>query len=181
MSECHLLRFLYLAYFAKPAAHRGLYRRLRKWRCRSVVEIGLGDGIRSRRLLEVASRYCSQTPLRYTGVDLFEARPSDRPGLPLKLAYQRLHLPGVRLQLVPGDPFQALSRVANTLTNTDLLIVSSGLEQAGVERAWFYVPRMLHEGSHVLVEQLDGSWNEVSRSQIESLAATQTRSVRKAA
>ncbi len=46
-----------------------------------------------------------------------------------------------------------LTRVANSLLQTDLLIVSGDQGDGGLGDAWFYVPRMLHGGSLVFVER----------------------------
>jgi hypothetical protein len=174
LSECSLLRYLYLAHFSQPAACRRLYRGLRAWKSRTLVELGIGNGLRTRRLLEVAKRYAA-APIRYTGIDLFEARPASQPGLTLKQAYRQLHLPGVRLQLVPGDPWSALDRVANTLQGTDLLLVAADQEPHSLARAWFYVPRMLHDQSRVLVEKHDaagaGGYEEIALAVIPALSA----------
>ena len=152
MSECSLWRYLYFAYLSQPASDRFLYRQLRKRNVRSITELGIGQARRTRRLLELARRAPGEDSLRYTGIDLFEARPAGVPGLCLKAAHQALHIPGVRVQLVPGDPYSALRRVANTLRDTDLLLISADQDAESLARAWLYVPRMLYEHSLVLLE-----------------------------
>jgi hypothetical protein len=148
-----MLRYYYLTWFSQPAADRPLYQVVAKRPIRSIVEVGIGQGVRTQRLLEMALKpQHAVVPLRYTGVDLFEARQDDS-GLTLKQAYAQLKTDHVKLQLVPGDPLMALSRMANCLAETDLLII--GLDQAGeaLDQAWRFVPRMLHEGSLVYLEQ----------------------------
>ena len=89
------------------------------------------------------------------GVDRFEDRSeSDGPGLTLKEAHQLLRSDGVRVQLVPGNPSDAWMRIANSLGKIDLLIVPAEFDAAPQARAWFFVPRMLHENSVVYVERL---------------------------
>src|SRR5690606_32958982 len=115
----NLLKFLrnfYLGYFSKPVANRALYRLLRTTTVRSVVEIGLSDLARTRRLLELALDKTSVEELRYAGVDLFEGRSADSPGVPPKQAHKQLKPLGIRVQLLPGDPFSALGRGANART-----------------------------------------------------------------
>ena len=78
-------------------------------------------------------------------------------------------------RLVPGDPYSALSHVANTLTETDLLVISSGHDPETLARAWFFVPRMLTDRTSVFVEQTGQSeevsrFVRVSRVEIERLA-----------
>ncbi|MBW3596095.1 MAG: hypothetical protein KY475_02340 [Planctomycetes bacterium] len=155
MNPASTLRFLALAWLSRPAHERRLYRSVRKAGVRSIVELGVGDARRAKRLLAVAQRYAPQSRLSYTGIDLFEARTADSPGLSLKEAHRELTRAGAQLRLMPGDPFSALARCANALTNTDLLIISADVDAAALERAWFYVPRMLHDRSQVFLETRD--------------------------
>lgn len=180
------LRFGYLAYLSKPKADRVLYQHLRKTPCHAIVEMGLGTGLRTRRMLEVVQRYHGGTKVRYTGVDLFESRPADSPGLTLKEAFKTLSSLHVKLQLLPGDPFMALSRAANALIDTDLVVISADQDATALERAWFYLPRMLHERSLVFREQSAGQPGETTlrlmpREEIERLASVNHKSIRRAA
>ena len=106
-------------------------------------------------MIEAASLHVPQGRIHYTGIDLFEARSSmDGPGVTLKMAHRLLKATGARTQLLPGDPLTALSREANCLTGTDLVIISARQDRSSLARAWFYVPRMLHPGSQVYVEEV---------------------------
>lgn len=184
MSECSLLRYCYLAYFSQPVGDRALYRTLRKRRFQSIVELGIGRAVRTQRMFEVL-RTDNTTPTRYTGIDLFEARPHAGSGFKLKEAHQCLRGLPAKVQLVPGDPHGALSRVANTLTGTDLLLISADQDAESLARAWFYVPRMLAPNALVLVErsESDGKtrYETLSIEQVSALAAAQAKAVRRAA
>lgn len=154
MSAARLLKYCYFAHVAKPAAERRLYRLIRRNRVRRIVELGIGDASRAQRLISVCQRYHDAQEVSYAGIDMFEARPEDQASLPLKQAYKLLTPSGARLQLVPGDPYTALARAANSLLETDLLIINADQDPVSLQRAWFYVPRMLHSGSSVLVEHV---------------------------
>lgn len=150
------LRYLYLAWLSGPSHQRQLYRLIRRQQVRSIVEIGIGEALRAVRMIEVAQATPPASAIRYTGIDAFESRDhAELPGLTLKEAYRTLRSTGARVQVVPGDPFSALSRVANTLLGTELLIISADQDAASMEQAWFYVPRMLTSRSIVLLEQND--------------------------
>ena len=151
MSAVSSLRYLYLAYLSKPKAQRPLYRLIRRHRPRKIVEIGIGDGQRSGRLIGVAQRYARGESVQYTGIDVFEAAASRT--LSLKEAYRRLRATAANIRLEPGDPHWALARAANSLTGTDLLVISSQVDAQSLAAAWFYVPRMLHSDSVVLLEE----------------------------
>ncbi|REJ64462.1 MAG: hypothetical protein DWQ31_21265 [Planctomycetota bacterium] len=149
-----MLKYCYLAYLAKPVAERSLYRLVRRHRVRRIVELGVGDTSRAQRLIQVAGRYHEPQDVAYAGIDLFEARPNEQAPLSLKSAYRQMTPLGARLQLIPGDPYSALARAANSLTKTDLLLVAADQDLESLRHAWFYVPRMLHENSQVLAEKV---------------------------
>lgn len=151
-----LLQHIYLAYFSQPASDRILYRLIRRQRIQRIVEIGVGRAVRSRRLIVAAQGASGTRAVRYTGIDLFEARPAGAlAGLSLKETYRLLKPTGAQTQLVPGDPLAALARIANALTGTQLLIISADQEPTDLERAWFYLPRLLDARSLVFCEQYD--------------------------
>ena len=145
------LKTFFLSRFAKPTGDRGLDRILRRGTNRRIVEIGVGDGLRAKQILLLAVQLAAGRAITYTGIDLFESSPGNVQ-LGLKQAYKLLRPTGARIQLLPGDPFSALSRMANNLQQTDLLIVSAGVDVEAMKRAWFYIPRMLHSGSQVFLE-----------------------------
>ena len=148
------LKYLYLAYLSAPSSDRLLYRSIRRRQIRSIVEIGIGQARRSLRMIEVAQSLAAARPVRFTAIDAFELRGSgSEGGLTLKQAYRRLKATGARVQVVPGDPYAALSRVANTLAKTDLLVISADLDEDSLSRAWFYIPRMLYKHSLVFREE----------------------------
>ncbi|HVC93099.1 MAG TPA: class I SAM-dependent methyltransferase [Pirellulales bacterium] len=152
-------RLAYLAYFSQPASDRTIYRSIRKHRVRKILELGIGTGRRTMRMLEtvdrgnVAGLACVTGPVSYTGIDLFEMRSSAQPpGLSLKLAHRQLRSTGAKVRLVPGDPFEALARSANEIGSCDLIVISSDQERASLAKAWFYFPRMLHAATQVFLE-----------------------------
>lgn len=182
-----MLRYYYLTWFSQPAADRPLYQVVATRPLRSIVEIGVGSAVRAKRLLEVALKPNHATePLRYTGIDPFESRSKDTPGLKLKEAYAQLKTDHVKLQLLPGDPLSALARSANSLTTTDLLIVS--LDQVGesLDQAWRFVPRMLHAGSLVYLERPgkkpgETKFDLIPLTEVSRLATQAKRATRRAA
>ena len=186
MSAGSLIRSTWLLYFSQPAADRCLYKSAKGKTIRSVVEIGIGSGLRTQRLLEVLSWRGENMPLRYTGIDLFEARPPSLPGLPLKSAFHDLRRPHVQVKLVPGNPYEALIRTANVLTGTDLLIISADQDRDSLQHAWSYVPRMLHSGSLIFQEDADKktgktSYRRLTLLDVQRNASLAARSMRRAA
>ena len=174
MPAASLFKYCYLAWFSHPRAERVLYRAVRRSKAANIVELGMGSGRRALRLLEVARRYRPDATPRYTGVDLFEARPSDVPGLALKQAHRTLADSGAKVRLVPGDALSALARTANALGKTDLVVISADQNMVALARAWYYVPRMLHDASLVFLEEsiADGrtAFRSLSRNEIAELA-----------
>ena len=153
MSAASLLQHLYLSHFVKPVADRAVFRTLQKTRAGNLVAIGLGDGQLARNMILFAHRHTTRAHVRFTGIDQFEMRSDTTGGLPLKQAHQMLHSLPARIQLIPGDPFEALARHANSLLDSDLVVIQADQLGAAMDRAWFYVPRMLHHASLVLVNR----------------------------
>jgi hypothetical protein len=106
-------------------------------------------------MLEVAAQFHCPRDIRYTGIDLFEARSAaDGPGISLKAAHQLLQPTGARIQLVPGTPQEGLARVANELGKVDLVVLSAQPDVQHLAHAWFYIPRLLDERSQVFLETI---------------------------
>lgn len=146
MSTLSNLKYMHLTMLSKPACDRKLYKAIKKNQVASIVEIGLGDLSRTENLIRVAKKFNDGQPIRYTGVDLFEAADVESPTR-LKDAHQRLKQHDVKLQLVPGGAASALARIANSHMRTDLIVVSGDYVDQSIDNCWFYFPRMLHATS----------------------------------
>jgi len=86
-------------------------------------------------------------------LDRFEGRTdSDSSGVSLIEAHQILRGRGASVRLVPGDPAVGLVSIANSLGKIDVLIVPAELDAEPFARMWYFVPRILHEGTLVYVE-----------------------------
>ena len=179
------LKSFHLRYLSKPKSDRILFRLVHRYACRSVVEVGLTDLTRTVRLLQGASWHRSDRPVRYTGIDSFDAREEDQPSLTLKEAHQRLAGSSWKARFAPGPARFVLRRLANELAETDLLLFSSHERLEENDDTWYYIPRMLHESSIVLVETVsaegDTRFQRVSVEEIERRAEAAARRRRRAA
>jgi hypothetical protein len=174
------IRLMVSCHFSKVPADRPIYQAIRRCHARKIVELGIGSGQRAKQMIDVAKLASPQQAIHYVGVDPFEARAeSDGPGLTLKEAHQLLRCEGVRVQLVPGNPADALVRAANSLGKVDLLILPLEFDAETSARAWFFVPRMLHEESVVFVERLAANGQKTleikPRDEIDGLASVAVR------
>jgi hypothetical protein len=147
------LRYFYLSYLSKPVSDRTLYRVIRQLRPKKVLEIGVGTTDRTLRMLDLAQRLEGE-PVRYAAIDLFEARGQNLPKLSLKEAHRLFKSAASQAQLIPGDPSGAVARVANSLPDLDLVLISATHDDASLSGMWFYLPRMLHAKSVVLRETI---------------------------
>lgn len=167
------LRLVYLAYFSQPSCHRLLFRLIRQHRPTRILELGIADLSLTERMI-LAARLAA--PLRrvvYTGADQFELRTGGGQTHALKYVYRRLSACGARVRLLPGDAAGALAQSANNLGHQDLVLVASHHDAVDLAQAWFYVPRLLHDGSIVLQEAPRGesaAWQRLSRVDVERLA-----------
>ena len=171
------LKLTYLKHFSQPAKDRPIYRLIDDGRIRSITEFGLGSGLRTPRMLELALRHHLPSQLRYAGFDLFESRPAGQNGLTLKQAHRQLTATGIPFRLVPGELIPGVLRAANTLPRTDLVVISGEIEHSSLEQSWLYFPRMLHEGSVVLLESgnVRPEFQRLSYQQVCELARRATR------
>jgi hypothetical protein len=151
--DTSLLRAFYLSHLSKPASDRPAYRAILRHKPGRILELGVGTGRRALRMIELARQQIRGERLTYIGIDVFEARAlADGPGMSLRMAYRLLGRSGARVQLLPGDPFEALAQSANALGKVDLVVISSRVHPQRLGLAWFYIPRLLHDGSLVLRE-----------------------------
>lgn len=173
------LKYLYLAHFSKPKPERILYSQLKKLAGHRIVEVGIGNIQRAVNLVNVARRFSGDKGITYTGLDLFEERPVGQSPLPLIHAHRQLQLSGAKARLVPGFPPATLPQVANSLQRTDLLIISGMIDDADLERTWFYLPRMCQSTTLVLRERLN-AMDEVERFEPLTLAELEQRAMSRA-
>ena len=167
-------KLFYLLYLSRPKQNRAIYRIIHKGGVRKILELGIDAIGRTQRMLALAAAQAEGDPklIRYTGIDAFETRAAyDGPSITLKEAYRRLRPSGTKVQLLPGDPFSALSLAADSLGRFDLMVVSADVVGKQLSRAWFYVPRLLHTNTKVYVESLkSGEFRLLSAKQIARLA-----------
>jgi hypothetical protein len=175
VSAVSTLKYLYLSLLSSPKEERQLCRAVSRLKAKRILEVGVQQGTRADRLLQVARCFHERNAIHYVGIDLFETRPVEQPGLTLKQAHQRLRPLAGKIHLLPGDPFSAFERVVNHMAATDLVVVSADQDRESLQRAWFYVPRILHDTSEVFLAeeaQEEGRvrYHRLSRLEILSLA-----------
>ena len=176
MAGLSRLRLFYLLHLSKPASDRLVYREIRRLKARKVVELGLGTGQRAVQIIEVLKEFHEVRDIHYTGVDLFEARTAaDGPGISLREAHCLLKATGARIQLVPGTVGEALSRIANGISQVDVLVISGRIPPEQLTQAWFFLPRMIHAQTQVFQETLSAGGSTAMRlleaQEVEQLAA----------
>lgn len=155
MKPAGLPRLAYLTLLSRPKQDRRIFRMIQQSQVHSILELGIGSGVRTSRMIELLGRQRGSQNPRYIGVDFFEARPANAPGLTIKRAHQLFGNSGVDVRLIPGDPCSVLARTANGLGTIDLVIIGADQDRDSLARAWFYVPRLLGDDSHVLMEEIN--------------------------
>jgi len=173
MKKTGFLKQLYYCYLSKPASDRAIYRLAAELEINSILEIGISSLERTCRLIEISHRFCEQ-PIQYTGIDMFEAGAEGTAKVGLKLAHVELKKTGARVKLTPGDPYSSLSRSANLLSNVDLLLVGSHVDEMALSRSWFYIPRILKEDACVMIERTTAggktAYDELTVQDVQALA-----------
>lgn len=171
------LKRLYLRHFAKPAHDQTLHRFVHQHCVVKLAQLGIGNLERTLRLIEVAAADNGGAPFELVGFDKFESRAStDVAGLSLKDAHKLLSSKGIKHRLWPGDPTLTLAATANNVSGVDLLLVSADQNASTLERAWFYVPRMLSPAGIVFIEERQPQadefiWRALSAAELTQRAA----------
>ncbi|TWT48801.1 hypothetical protein [Botrimarina hoheduenensis] len=144
------LRYARDAFFAKPTPERQLIKLARQHSVRRVVELGIGSLEQTQTLLKAIVDSAGGAGVSYTAVDPFEQREPGQAPLSLIAAHRTLSVCGVKARLTPGDPEHSLATVANSLSDTDLVVLPLGIGERSGSPAWFYLPRMCHPGTLVV-------------------------------
>jgi hypothetical protein len=170
----------YLSYLSKPSSDRAIYRTILYFKPRRILELGIAQGHRALRMIDAAARWAERSDIQYAGMDRFEDRgENDGPGLALIDAHRVLKRSSARIKLIPGDPLRSLAQAANDLGQFDLLIISSDADAERLSRVWFFVPRLLHAKSQVLLERQTAGGKKTFKTmcfrEIEQLAAKALR------
>lgn len=172
MKPISAFKFFQLTWLNKPVADRLIYKLIKRRNVTSIVEIGMGDGSRCYNMLAVAQKFKGESKIKYTGVDLFDAREEEESPLKLIEMHRKLNAVDAKTQLVPGDLASALPRIANSHVRTDMVIISAGFEEEAFEATQMFLPRMLHPSSVVLIQDYkDEEFDVLSRLEIEKMAA----------
>lgn len=145
-----------------------------------ILQVGILSAEDTLRMLKVAEQVSEGQPIHFAAVDQFDDRPAQSPRLTLKEAHRRLRSAVESLQLVPGDPYLALVRSANSLGQFDFCVVTRQADPDSLERAWFYFPRMLTPNSVVMQQNETGEFDVVHLTEIARRARAATP-VRRAA
>jgi hypothetical protein len=177
LTRCH---FAYLSYFSHPAKDRIVYRAIRRGGVSHILELGMEQGLRSSRMIDLAKHRQAEGTVRFTGIDLFESSAVGAAGISLKAAHCRLQATGARVRLVPGDPFNALATSANHVGPCDLIVISASQSGESLTKAWFYIPRLLRPATQVFLERPDGvkspaHFEQLDHDEIRRLAQAATR------
>ena len=158
MSRQSWLQKIYWSRFAKPAEERALFKFLIDHPISSVLEIGVGDGARMRRLAQLVNLASQTEQLRYIGIDEFESAQDGGRHLTLKQAHQLTSQLGFKASLIPGNVQSAIPRVAHKMGTSDLVIINGGLDLdyplVGHIGGW--INRIAHSRSTVIASTRPG-------------------------
>ncbi len=155
MKPVSKLQYFSWSHFSKPTNDRIAYRTIKKNKFRSIVEVGLGEGVRCERMIRVAQKYSGSSTIRYTGIDMFDGRGASKTQLKLIEMHRQLNGMGAKAQLVPGDFGSSIQRIANSHLRTDLVVIQcDDADVFAVEAfaaGWKFLPRMLHASSQLIL------------------------------
>ncbi|QDT68476.1 hypothetical protein MalM25_13980 [Planctomycetes bacterium MalM25] len=177
-----LFKYARRALFSKPTPERQLLKALKQQPIRRVVELGVDSEEATVTLLQALAKQAGGEPIEYTAIDPFEVRPADQEALPLAGYYRQLVATGARVRLKPGEVAPGVAAHANSLADTDLLLLSRRTTDADLGPSWFYVPRMCHPGTLVFrrhegeTAEQPGEWRPITLEEVSSQAGAVVRS-----
>lgn len=175
MAAASGLNAFWWCWLARPKSDRALYRLIRKHKPRKLMLVGLADTVRPLRMISLAKRYHPAEPIEFAGIDRFELRTADMPSLSLKKTHRLLRPTAARINLLPGDPHEALSRAANTLHGIELVVISAGQIAESQSPAWFFLHRLLAPHAIVLREEISADQQHlkiIARAELDRMAIT---------
>ncbi len=177
MAVSGFFKYARLALFSKESSDRQLYRLVKKQQTRRVVELGISSLERTVEIVNLAASTSPQAKIQYSGFDSFEERAKSLDPLSLIETHRTLAKTEAAYRLTPGPVAEGLPSMANSLPDTDLLIVSELISDAQLEPIWFYLPRMCHPGTLVLRKiapspgaQETTDWQAISLTEVDRRA-----------
>jgi hypothetical protein len=159
MSLAARLRYRWWTRARHPARYANLLRAIRERRARSLVEVGVWDGVHARQMIETAALSWPRREISYTGFDLFEsltdeqlaAEFSKRPP-PLAVVRARLEATGAAVRLVPGDTRTTLHEAAPALAGTDLVYLDGGHAVETIASDWSAIERFASDRTTIILD-----------------------------
>ncbi len=170
MSRPTWLQKIFWTRFAKPIEERELFKQLVSQPIRSILEIGVGDGQRMRRIAKLVQPAADCDTVRYIGTDEFESAQDGGRHLSLKQAHQLASQLGFKASLIPGNINSAVPRVAHKLGASDMLVIDGGIDPVHplVSQLGSWLNRLAHSQSIVLAcQQQGGTLQLVDLSRLE--------------
>lgn len=144
----------FLTNLSSPASDRPLWKHLLATPVTSILQLGMGSGQQTIKVLELVTAQKPDAQIRFAGVDLFESSSQPSQHLKLKDAHRLCAEVGVKAYLVPGDFRLALPRIAVTIQPSDLVIVNQPFhsDAADYELLNAWLPRLVHPSSVVFAK-----------------------------
>lgn len=180
MTPISAWRYFVWSSWSKPTNDRIVYKTIKKTKPGSLIEIGLGDGVRCERMMRVAQKFSDGGKVRYTGLDRFEGRDENETPLKLIEMHKQLNNFGAKAKLVPGDFSDGIERIANSHVRTDLVVIDCGEEHDSCP-SWRFLPRMLHPNSVVIVLFQNNEYEIMNFLDVEKKAAALSKPQKKQA
>ncbi|MEM7474806.1 MAG: hypothetical protein AAF483_07425 [Planctomycetota bacterium] len=151
MNRLSWLQKLYWTQFGKPVSERSLIRFLIQNEISSILEVGMGNCQRIRRIAKLAQSPTGVEKIRYIGTDEFEAAADPTQHLTLKHAHQVAGSLGFKASLIPGDVGAAVPRVAHKMGASDVIIIDGGMNPEAPENGTIgpWLNRLAHQESAI--------------------------------
>ena len=141
-----------------PKRYKHLYKSIKFLKANTLLEIGVWNGDRAKKMIEVAKKYNEGT-IRYYGFDLFEDLSKDQylkemSKIPPTKEYvqNKLTLEGVEVHLFSGNTLDTLPKEINEMPTMDFVFIDGGHSNETILNDWIYCSKLIGPKSVVIFD-----------------------------
>lgn len=139
--------------------YQQLYSYIKTSQPAKILEIGLWNGNRAKKMIETAIQYSNAKDIHYYGFDLFESLPEDehnyehaKKPLTLEQIKNKLQETGANITLFKGNTNDTLASSVTSLPPMDFIFIDGGHSLETIDNDWNYCSKLMHAQTIVIFD-----------------------------